>query len=89
MLTMHLCPLTPDTAANRPTRDRRVTSAGSADAKAAADAIPATGLASQAKSNVSPAEQDQLSPAPHPLLLTPLSSAVKMFSLFKFTLLSW
>lgn len=89
MLTVHLCPLTPDTAANRLTRAHRVTLAGSADAKAAADAVSATGLASRAKSNISPVKRDQLSPAPRPLLLTPLSSAVKMFSLFKFALLSW
>lgn len=88
-LTVHLPPRTPDTTAKHPTREHWAASLGSADAKAAADAIAATGLASWAKSNISPARWDQLSPAPRPLLLTPLSSAVKMFSLFKFTLLSW
>lgn len=67
----------------------QATLVGAADAKLGADAIPATGLASRAKSNISPVKQDRLSPAPRPRLLTPLSSAVKMFSLFEFALLSW
>jgi len=87
--TVHLCPRPPDTAANHPTHARRAMLAGSADANTATDAMSATRLASRAKSNISPAKRDRLSPAPRPLLLTPLSSAIKMFSLFEFALLSW
>lgn len=46
-------------------------------------------LAPWAKPNSLPGQQDHFSAAPCPLLLAPLSCAVKMFPLLKFSLLSW